>query len=207
MVFMGDRATLLETGRFVQRRGRTAENMADAAFAVAVAGTADTADGGREAAVLTADIVDSTGAVESFGTAGGADHTAGADTVDHADTADTADHADEAEARHRRAAEAGDTASMSVLGALLLRRGDLDGAEAYLRAATAEGDRAAANNLGVLLHQKGYADEAAGWWRIAAVAGSAAAAHALGRHFRERGDEPGAEYLSLIHISDGAREA
>lgn len=83
---------------------------------------------------------------------------------------------------------------MSVLGALLLRRGDLEGAEPYLRAATADGDRAAANNLGVLLHQRGYTDDAAGWWRIAAVAGSAAAAHALGRHYRERGDEPGAEY-------------
>ncbi|MDG4863171.1 tetratricopeptide repeat protein, partial [Streptomyces sp. T-3] len=68
------------------------------------------------------------------------------------------------EARHRVAAEAGDVASMSVLGALLLRRGDLDGAEPHLRAATADGDRAAANNLGVLLHQRGYADEAAGWW-------------------------------------------
>ncbi|NEB47832.1 tetratricopeptide repeat protein, partial [Streptomyces sp. SID339] len=84
------------------------------------------------------------------------------------------------EMRHRLAAEAGDVDAMSVLGSLLLRRGDLDGAESLLRAATAEGDRAAANNLGVLLHQRGYADEAAGWWRVAAVAGSAAAAHALG---------------------------
>ncbi len=50
---------------------------------------------------------------------------------------------------------------MSVLGAMLLRRGDLDGAEPHLRAATAAGDRAAANNLGVLLHQRGYPEEAA----------------------------------------------
>ncbi|GAA4967287.1 hypothetical protein GCM10023238_39020 [Streptomyces heliomycini] len=96
--------------------------------------------------------------------------------------------------RQRLAAEAGDVEAMSVLGAMLLRRGDLDGAEPHLRAATAAGDRAAANNLGVLLHQRGYADEGAGWWRIAAVAGSTAAAHALGRHHRERGDEPAAEY-------------
>ncbi|NDZ82403.1 tetratricopeptide repeat protein, partial [Streptomyces sp. SID10853] len=127
MVLMGDRATLLETGRFVQKH----------------------ADDGHDA-------------------------------VDAEETAD-------AEARHRSGAESGEAASMSVLGALLLRRGDLDGAERWLRAATGEGDRAAANNLGVLLHQRGYADEAAGWWRIAAVAGSAAAAHALGRHYRERG--------------------
>src|SRR5689334_25348518 len=89
------------------------------------------------------------------------------------------------EARRRLAAGTGDTEAMSVLGAMLLRRGDLDAAEPHLRAATAAGDRAAANNLGVLLHQRGYAEEAAGWWRIAAVAGSAAAAHALGRHHRE----------------------
>ncbi|NEB76055.1 tetratricopeptide repeat protein, partial [Streptomyces sp. SID14478] len=79
------------------------------------------------------------------------------------------------EARRRLAAEAGDVEAMSALGAMLLRRGDLDGAEPLLRAATGEGDRAAANNLGVLLHQRGYADEAAGWWRVAAVAGSAPA--------------------------------
>src|SRR4051812_25764090 len=70
------------------------------------------------------------------------------------------------EARTRLAAQAGDVEAMSVLGAMLLRRGDLDGAEPLLRAATAEGDRAAANNLGVLLHQRGYTDDAAGWWRI-----------------------------------------
>ncbi|WP_344526471.1 tetratricopeptide repeat protein, partial [Streptomyces rectiviolaceus] len=64
------------------------------------------------------------------------------------------------EMSHRLAAEAGDVDAMSVLGSMLLRRGDLDGAESLLRAATAEGDRAAANNLGVLLHQRGYADEA-----------------------------------------------
>ncbi|MCA6096436.1 tetratricopeptide repeat protein, partial [Streptomyces sp. SCA3-4] len=100
----------------------------------------------------------------------------------------------ELETARRRAAESGDPASLSMLGALLLRRGDLDGAERHLRAATAEGDRSAANNLGVLLHQRGYADEAASWWRVAAVAGSAPAAHALGRYHRERGDEPAAEY-------------
>lgn len=100
---MGDRATLLETGRFVQKH----------------------AEEGR-------------------------------DVVDAEETADA-----EMEARHRSGAESGETASMSVLGALLLRRGDLDGAERWLRAATGEGDRAAANNLGVLLHQRGYADEAA----------------------------------------------
>src|SRR5689334_1898769 len=92
---------------------------------------------------------------------------------------------DAEEVRLRLAAETGENEAMSVLGAMLLRRGDLDGAEPLLRAATATGDRAAANNLGVLLHQRGYAEEAAGWWRIAAVAGSAAAAHALGRHHRE----------------------
>ncbi|KOG89611.1 hypothetical protein ADK38_13325, partial [Streptomyces varsoviensis] len=39
---------------------------------------------------------------------------------------------DETESAHRRAAAAGDTAAMSVLGAMLLRRGDLDGAERQL---------------------------------------------------------------------------
>ncbi|MEU9744071.1 tetratricopeptide repeat protein, partial [Streptomyces niveus] len=148
MDFMGDRATLLETGRFVQ-------------------GQAEDAAG-----------------AEKFGGATGATDAGG--PTDSADA--------ETEARHRRAADGGDVASMSVLGALLLRRGDLDAAEKYLRAATAEGDRAAANNLGVLLHQRGYTEEASGWWRVAAVAGSAAAAHALGRHYREQGDEPAAEY-------------
>ncbi|WP_371101444.1 tetratricopeptide repeat protein, partial [Streptomyces sp. PU_AKi4] len=80
------------------------------------------------------------------------------------ETGEAADEAAE-ELRQRLAAEAGDVEAMSVLGAMLLRRGDLDGAEPHLRAATAAGDRAAANNLGVLLHQRGYADEAAGWWR------------------------------------------
>lgn len=78
---MGDRATLLETGRFVQKH----------------------AEEGR-------------------------------DVVDAEETADA-----ETEARHRSGAESGETASMSVLGALLLRRGDLDGAERWLRAATGEG--------------------------------------------------------------------
>ena len=121
MVFMGDRATLLETGRFVQRHAR---NAAD-------------------------EIIEAVGAVD-----------AAVDTTAETD-ADT-ENETETEARHRRAAESGDLASMSALGALLLRRGDLDGAEPYLRGATAEGDRAAANNLGVLLHQRGYAEEAAG---------------------------------------------
>ena len=134
MDFMGDKATLLETGRFVQQPAGPLCSRSPSAVA---------ADGRSRR----------TG---------------------------TRPARPQSEARHRLAAEAGDAAAMSVLGALLLRRGDLDGAEPYLRAATADGDRAAANNLGVLLHQRGYADEAAGWWRIAAVAGSAAAAHALG---------------------------
>ena len=141
MDVMGDKATLLETGRFVQPAGFT----------------------------------ESTGDLSQ--------------PMDRDETGEAAE-----EARQRLAAQTGDVEAMSVLGALLLRRGDLDGAEPHLRAATAAGDRAAANNLGVLLHQRGYADEAAGWWRIAAVAGSTAAAHALGRHHRERGDEPAAEY-------------
>lgn len=128
MDVMGDKATLLETGRFAQH--------------------ADIA--------LPADFVlpaESASSVESAGVA------------DEDETGDAVE-----EARQRLAAEAGDTEAMSVLGAMLLRRGDLDGAEPCLRAATAAGDRAAANNLGVLLHQRGYADEAAGWWRVAAVA-------------------------------------
>ncbi|MZE69312.1 sel1 repeat family protein, partial [Streptomyces sp. SID5789] len=65
--------------------------------------------------------------------------------------------ADEAaeEVRLRLAVDGGDVEAMSMLGAMLLRRGDFDGAESQLRAATAAGDRAAANNLGVLLHQRG----------------------------------------------------
>ncbi|MBL0804877.1 sel1 repeat family protein, partial [Streptomyces albidoflavus] len=101
--------------------------------------------------------------------------------VEPADREDTDTGTAEDEVRRLGVAGAGDAASMSVIGAELLRRGDLDGAEPLLRGATAEGDRAAANNLGVLLHQRGYAEEAAGWWKVAAVAGSAAAAHALGR--------------------------
>ncbi|MYX98368.1 sel1 repeat family protein, partial [Streptomyces sp. SID486] len=52
------------------------------------------------------------------------------------------------ETRLALAAQSGDAEAASVLGAILLRRGDLDGAEPQLRAATAAGDRAAANNLG-----------------------------------------------------------
>ncbi|MER7397431.1 sel1 repeat family protein, partial [Streptomyces sp. NPDC000151] len=100
------------------------------------------------------------------------------DAADMAETADATESPEATEAMdevgHRQAAAAGDPGAASMLGAMLLRRGDLDGAEPCLRAATVAGDRAAANNLGVLLHQRGYADEAAGWWRIAAVAGSAA---------------------------------
>lgn len=92
MECMGDRATLLETGRFVQRHVKSA------------------ADDIIEAVVAGGEAVDT-----------------------------TAENETETEARHRRAAESGDAASMSVLGALLLRRGDLDGAEPYLRGATAEG--------------------------------------------------------------------
>ncbi|MYZ07205.1 tetratricopeptide repeat protein, partial [Streptomyces sp. SID2999] len=78
---------------------------------------------------------------------------------------------DAEEVRLGMAARTGDAEAASVLGAMLLRRGDLDAAEPQLRAAASAGDRPAANNLGVLLHQRGYADEAADWWRIAAVAG------------------------------------
>ncbi|PWS51670.1 hypothetical protein DLE01_10415 [Streptomyces sp. FT05W] len=67
MVFMGDRATLLETGRFVQRSGRMTGNVADAAFVAALAATADLADGAREAAVLAADITGPTGAAGNAG--------------------------------------------------------------------------------------------------------------------------------------------
>src|SRR5690606_13462707 len=95
------------------------------------------------------------------------------------------------ELRQRLAAEAGDVEAMSVLGAMLLRRGRLAGADPHLRAATPAGDRAAANNLGVLLHPRGYADEASGWWRIAAVAGSAAAEYWL-RQSAEQGHALGA---------------
>ncbi|WP_306314760.1 tetratricopeptide repeat protein, partial [Streptomyces hydrogenans] len=135
MVFMGDRATLLETGRFVQRHARNAADEIIEAVP-AVDATVDTA-------ARTGSLPDS-----------------GPDAETESDA--------ETEGRHRRAAERGDTDAMSALGALLLRRGDLDAAEPFLRGATAEGDRAAANNLGVLLHQRGYPDEAAGWWRVAA---------------------------------------
>ncbi|NED28662.1 sel1 repeat family protein, partial [Streptomyces anulatus] len=137
MVFMGDRATLLETGRFVRQRGQDAESAVDAAFAAAIAGTG--------APVQRTDAVDVSAVDVSTIDASAAVSTSDEDTTDAVDAADSA----ESEARHRRAADAGDTASMSVLGALLLRRGELDSAERYLRAATADGDRAAANNLGV----------------------------------------------------------
>lgn len=159
MGFMGDRSTLLETGRFVRAEAEPGTGAVEAARTV-----------NAQTALTDADFAD-----EAFG---------------EADVASDA----ELEARHRVAADKGDPGAMSVLGALLLRRGDLAGAEPYLRGATGEGDRAAANNLGVLLHQRGYPEEAAGWWRVAAVAGSAPAAHALGRYYRERGDEPAAEY-------------
>ncbi|CAM5325928.1 hypothetical protein STENM223S_02023 [Streptomyces tendae] len=83
---------------------------------------------------------------------------------------------------------------MSVLGALLLRRGDFDGAEPHLRAATAAGDRAAANNLGVLLHQRGTPTRPPDGGGSPPSPVPPAAAHAFGRHHRERGDEPAAEY-------------
>lgn len=135
MDVMGDKATLFETGRFVQPSGteaapegtpyeteyETAEETAEETPGMGSAG--ETPDMGRD---------------ESRDETGG----------------------DVEEVRRRLAAESGDVEAMSVLGALLLRRGDLDGAEPHLRAATTEGDRAAANNLGVLLHQRGYPDEA-----------------------------------------------
>ncbi|MBC3842618.1 tetratricopeptide repeat protein [Streptacidiphilus sp. 4-A2] len=64
-----------------------------------------------------------------------------------------------------RAAAEDDPEAASLLGSLLLRRGDLDEAETHLRRAAAAGLRAGANNLGVLLHQRGRRDEAADWWR------------------------------------------
>lgn len=128
MGFMGDRSTLLETGRFVRAEAEPGT------------GADETAPVVNAQTVLT----DADFAQEMF-----------------AET-DTASDA-ELEARHRVAADKGDPGAMSVLGALLLRRGDLAGAEPYLRGATGEGDRAAANNLGVLLHQRGYPDEAAGF--------------------------------------------
>src|SRR5687767_5749497 len=109
MEFMGDRATLLETGRFVQPHAGDVADAIDAAVRV-----------------------DHTGKNRSTGH----DNAGHDDTDDNgADTVETAG----AEARHRSAADAGDTTAMSVLGALLLRRGDLDGAEPYLRGATADG--------------------------------------------------------------------
>ena len=75
---------------------------------------------------------------------------------EYAEEADTPRTAADTETGVHAATDEKSTAA-SVLGALLLRRGDLDGAEPHLRAATAAGDRAAANNLGVLLHQRGYA--------------------------------------------------
>ncbi|CAM5384202.1 hypothetical protein SMICM304S_05542 [Streptomyces microflavus] len=159
MVFMGDRATLLETGRFVQRRGQKADKMADAAFAAVIAGAAGagaSTPGPRDATTAgeAGPAVEAPArgrgrtTSETTATVGHVDadavHATGATgvTTPDAGTTDAVDAADsaETEARHRRAAEAGDTASMSVLGALLLRRGELDGAETYLRAATADGD-------------------------------------------------------------------
>lgn len=100
----------------------------------------------------------------------------------------------ELEDRCRRAADEGDPHAASLLGALLLRRGDPEEAEPYLRRAAGASLRAAVNNLGVLLHQRGLREEAAYWWRQAAVAGSAPAAYALGLYLRDHGDEPGSEY-------------
>lgn len=94
----------------------------------------------RHARNAADEIIEAAGAVDAV-----VDITATTGATDTENETET-----EVEARHRRAAERGDLAAMSALGALLLRRGDLDGAEPYLRGATAEGDRAAANNLGVL---------------------------------------------------------
>ncbi|MDF3147039.1 sel1 repeat family protein, partial [Streptomyces sp. T21Q-yed] len=125
MDVMGDKATLLETGRFVQ----------PADF---VQPTGDFAQPTDSASLPVGDLAQPEG---DF-------------AFDRPTDRDEAGDAAE-EARQRLAAEAGDAEAMSVLGAMLLRRGDLDGAEPHLRAATAAGDRAAANNLGVLLHQRG----------------------------------------------------
>ncbi|MYR59816.1 sel1 repeat family protein, partial [Streptomyces sp. SID625] len=172
MDVMGDKVTLFETGRFVQTSDPGPTQGAEES------GSADPYRTGSR--VPCAEVTGTDGTED--GTRGG---TAARETA--ADETGAAAEEVAELARRRLAAESGDTEAMSVLGAMLLRRGDLDGAEPHLRAATAAGDRAAANNLGVLLQQRGYPEEAAGWWRIAAVAGSAPAAHALGRHHRERG--------------------
>ncbi|NEA09275.1 sel1 repeat family protein, partial [Streptomyces sp. SID10692] len=114
MVFMGDRATLLETGRFARQRGQEPDSAVDASFAAAAAGTGAPVQrtGDLDAPPSDSDTATPDGdpAPESTGPEDGT-----------TDAVDAADHA-ESEARHRRAADAGDTASMSVLGALLLRR-------------------------------------------------------------------------------------
>ena len=74
------------------------------------------------------------------------------------ETGQVADEAVE-EVRRRLAAEDGDVEAMSVLGAMLLRRGDLDGAEPHLRAATAAGDRARAEALAAESFDRGLYPE------------------------------------------------
>lgn len=159
MVFMGDRATLLETGRFVQQRGQDAESAVDAAFVAAIAGTG--------APVQRTGAIDANAAVS----------TSDEDTTDAVDAADSA----ESEARHRRAADAGDTASMSVLGALLLRRGSWTAPSGICAPPPPTGTGPPRTTWASCCTSAATRTRPCGWWRIAAVAGSAAAAHALGR--------------------------
>ncbi|MGY0500879.1 caspase, EACC1-associated type [Nocardia sp. FBN12] len=97
------------------------------------------------------------------------------------------------ELRFRRAADAGDVATMNSLGVLLHKRGDLDEAETWYRKAADTGHTSAIYNLGLLFEDRGGFDEAEIWYRKAAGTGHTRAMNSLGVRLDKRGELDEAE--------------
>ena len=79
------------------------------------------------------------------------------------------------------------------LGALLYKRGDLEGAEAAYRRGDERGDAIAASNLGDLLEERGDTEGAEAAYRRGDERGDGWAAANLGALLHRRGDLEGAE--------------
>ncbi len=98
-----------------------------------------------------------------------------------------------AELAFHKAADAGDSRSMAVVGVILQQRGELAEAETWYRRAADAGQSEAMISLGVLLEDRGELAEAEAWWRRAADAGHSGAMHNLGLLLRGRGELAEAE--------------
>jgi TPR repeat protein len=100
---------------------------------------------------------------------------------------------EEAERVFRQAAEAGNPASMSNLGALLNKRGDKEEAERWFRQAAEAGNADGITSLGALLEERGETEEAERLYRQAVEAGNAFGKTSLGALLEERGETEEAE--------------